>query len=289
MSTSVLKSTEFKNIISNIRFYDRKYPDKNEFVYAKITRYEETGIFCYLYEYKCEALLSFKDASSSKKLKNIKKQVKKGGSYILTVIDVDKEKHFIDVEKRSIDEAEQASFEQLILFYEKIFNVFVKAFYIKNPNSSTEDIYNFLRKTLWLQDPKLIQKNISCIHTEPRRISELYNIDILPENDILAQISKHIKKPSYKHMIKLEVKTISLDGIKHIANTLDKLSKKLFLPEFLVYGAPYYYCIVKTEYDPSFNPDEYLEKIKSDIKCFISENKTDNLGIKIEEAYYKLV
>jgi translation initiation factor 2 alpha subunit (eIF-2alpha) len=201
---------------------------------------------------------------------------------------MDSEKGFIDVEKRSIDEKEQITFEQLILFYEKVFNTFVKAYYIYNPDCSLEDVYNFLRKTLWLQDPKLIQKNLVNIHIQPDEIIKLYNIDHIPENDIFNQLSKHIKKPSYKHIIKLEVKTISLEGVKNISNTLEDLSKKLDIPEFLVYGVPYYYCRITTEYNPEFKPQVYLDSLKLGIEDFINQNKNSSIGIKIEELYYKL-
>ena len=147
----------------------------------------------------------------------------------MTVVGIQSEKGFIDVEKRSIDDEEQNKFEQLILFYEKVFNTFVKSFYIYNPDCSLEDIYNFLRNTLRLQDPKLIQKNLINIHTQPVSIKKLYNIDYLPENDIFHQLAKHIKKPTYKHIIKLEVKTISLEGVKDISNILDRLSKTRYI------------------------------------------------------------
>ena len=49
--------------------------------------------------------MSFKDASSSRKLRVIRREVHKNKKYILTAIKVDAE-NFIDVEKRNIDENE---------------------------------------------------------------------------------------------------------------------------------------------------------------------------------------
>lgn len=288
MSTKVLQDSKFKSIISNLKFYDKDFPEINEYVIAKIIRYEETGIYCYLNEYKCEALLSFKDASSSKRLKNIKKQVKKGHSYILTVVGVDNIKGFIDVEKRSIDNDDQSNFEKLILFYEKVFNIFVKTFFTINPNCYTEDIYNFLKSTLWLQNPKLIQENLKDIHTNPSNIVEMYNLKSVSEGNILDDLSKIITKPSYTHIVNLDVKSISLNGRNDIISILTNISNEVEIPEFRVIGVPIYSSKIKTEFDPTFDPKLYSINITEKIESFIDNNKSNEYGIKIEEISYKL-
>ena len=72
------------------------------------------GIDCSINEYKTDAFMSFKDASSSKKLRNIRKEVIKGRNYILVVTKVDRTKGFIDVEKRSIDKEIEKKYTDLI-------------------------------------------------------------------------------------------------------------------------------------------------------------------------------
>ena len=68
--------------------------------------------------------MSYKDASSSKKLRNIKKEITKNKNYILITSSVDYEKNFIDVEKRSIDKKDESEYNSLIVFYQKVFNIF---------------------------------------------------------------------------------------------------------------------------------------------------------------------
>jgi len=287
MTSSIFQENHFKSFLSKLKFYDKQYPKKNEYVLAKITRYEEHGIYCYLNEYKCEALLSFKDASSSKKLKNIKKQVKKGRTYILTVYDVNDEKGFIDVEKRSIDEEEELEFTKLINFYEKIFNIFVKEYFKINPKCEKEDVYEFLKNTLWKEDPKLIEKNLKDIHIDSEKVIELYNLNYIKTN-LLQELLLNIPKPGYKHGICIDVKSFSLNAVNDIIEYIKQLGNEINT-EFRNYSIPLYYSSIKTEYDPKFNPDEYKKSLQDKINNFIKSNPKDKLIASLKDVSYKLV
>ena len=84
-----IDDSKFKNLMKTLRYYEKKLPSVDDYVLATITNYTDAGIFCYLDEYKIEAFMSFKDASSSRKLRVIRKEVHKNKKYILTVTKVD--------------------------------------------------------------------------------------------------------------------------------------------------------------------------------------------------------
>ena len=111
---SITKESKYKQLLKSTRFYKNKLPEINEYVYTFIKGYQDMGIDCFINEYKADAFMSFRDASSSKKLRNIRKEVIKSRSYILLVTKVDKEKGFIDVEKRSIDLKDEKKYIDLI-------------------------------------------------------------------------------------------------------------------------------------------------------------------------------
>ena len=129
---SITKESKYKQLLKSTRFYKNKLPEINEYVYTFIKGYQDMGIDCFINEYKADAFMSFRDASSSKKLRNIRKEVIKSRSYILLVTKVDKEKGFIDVEKRSIDLKDEKKYIDLINFYQKVFSVFLKLFIFNN-------------------------------------------------------------------------------------------------------------------------------------------------------------
>ena len=78
-------------------FYSNKFPEEGDMVYGKIVKFNEYGIKVLLKEYNdMEAFVNYRDASNSKRIKNIKKQLKNNKSYAFTVVSVDKDKEFID-------------------------------------------------------------------------------------------------------------------------------------------------------------------------------------------------
>ena len=174
---SITKEGKYKQILKSTRFYKKKLPDINEFIYTYVKGYQDMGINCYINEYKAEAFMSFRDASSSKKLRNIRKDVIKSRNYILMVTKVDKHKGFIDVEKRSIDSEDEKKYIDLINFYQKVFIVFIKSFVFNKIDCSQEDVYDFLEKTLWKQDPKNIRENLYLIHNSKDKVKDDYGLN----------------------------------------------------------------------------------------------------------------
>ena len=281
--------TNLKKRINTLRFYKKKLPYEDEYVLAKIISFKETGIYCNLIEYKTEALLSFKDASSSKKLKNIKKQVVKNRNYILMTTAVDYNKGFIDVEKRTIDENEQDTFSKLINFYEKIFNVFVKCFLLSKPSASNDDIYEFLEHTLWKEDPKLIKENFENIHINDLQIIGKYNLDHPVGWKILEQLKNTIKKPTYKHLLKLNIRSLNIDAAKHIKNIVEKMSVSIKDLELKIFNPPIYVCEFTNIYKEDFKPQQFSVDLENKINIFINDNIDNELSIKIDEINYKIV
>lgn len=265
-------------IIKSLRYYEKEYPEINEYVMVKIKKFTDIGIFCKLIEYNKEALLSFKDASSSKRLKTIKKQIDKKKNMIVTVLNVNKEKGFIDVEKRSIDKDEEEKFINLIKFYYRIFNIFVKRFLLHNNEVTSEsNIYEFLKKTLWLQNPKNIISNMSCIHTNLNKVLEQYNLT--DKNNINIDIINDIKNiipiPVCKIYIQFKINSLSLFAYEDIKTFINNVEKNLET-NIIVETPPYYSCLIEKKYDHNsdlvYIKKEYNENVNKIIKNNLIED-----------------
>ncbi len=66
----------YNTTIDNIRYYKHTIPNINDLVYSEILSYTDTGVTCYLKEYKLKGFMSYKELTNIKKLKNIKKYLK---------------------------------------------------------------------------------------------------------------------------------------------------------------------------------------------------------------------
>lgn len=273
-------------IIKSLRYYEKEYPENNEYVMVKIKKFTDIGIFCKLIEYNKEALLSFKDASSSKRLKTIKKQIDKKKNMIVAVLNVDNEKGFIDVEKRSIDKDEEEKFIDLIKFYFRIFNIFVKRFLLHNNDSNEfmneSNVYDFLKKTLWLQNPKNIKSNMSCIHTNLNKVLEQYNLtDKNNINiDIIDDIKNIIPIPVCKIYIQFKINSLSLYAYEDIKTFTSNVEKKLET-NIIVETPPYYSCLIKKKYDNNYDLVDIKKEYNENVNKIIKNNPIENLFVTI--------
>ena len=285
---SLTKEEKYKQIINSTRFYKNKFPDINEFVLVYIKGYHDMGIDCFINEYKTEAFMSFADASSSKKLRNIRKQVIKNRSYILIITKINLEKGFIDVEKRSIDKEQELEYTNLINFYQKVFTFFVKAYVFDNIDCSQEDVYNFLDSTLWAQDSKKIKENMYKIHTSPELVKEQYNLYGDLGESIFKNLTETIPEPKCSVVLKLQINSLALDAVSDIKIATDELSEITGNP-FRVTSVPLYSCEFKSDYKDLDRLTELLHLDNGDVAKYINNISRHKLYIKTVESHVKLI
>lgn len=288
---SNIDDVKFKKCMKTLRYYEKNLPSVDDYVLATIRNYTDAGIFCFLDEYKIEAFMAFKDASSSRKLRIIRKEVHKNKKYILTAIKVDEKKNFIDVEKRNINENEQSEMMKIINFYSKVFNIFVKTFVINNQTSTKSDIYSFLSQTLWQQDKEQIKEIMYKLHTETDFVVNKFNLESEIGNKIINELKQNLDKPYFENTLTFKINSISLNAIQDIKNFL-KVCSDEFKTEFRSKSSPYYYCKINRDYYNSdgtvFNKDSFNDYIKNTIKRLL-ENKVLNLFVDIEGIECKYI
>jgi len=284
---SEVKEEKYRELLKSTRFYKKTLPDKDEYVRVLIQDFKDVGIYCYINEYKKYAFMSYKDASSSKKLKNIRKEVTKNHTYILITTAVDHEKGFIDVEKRSIDKTEESTYNALIGLYQRVFTIFIKVFIFNNPNCSQEELYAFLDNTLWREDPKRIQDNMLHIHSDLQLVIDKYNITGILAKEIINGLLEIIPRPKYKYTIKLQVNSLSIQASDDIKEAMIQLNKLLDV-EFKVDSAPNYICNIIKDYDKDDPPENKLIQYTENVKKYIETVSKDELFMKFISSHYIL-
>ena len=91
MEDTIYKSKLYKSYLEKLTYFKNELPKVDELVRAKVTKIGDTGIICFLPEYKTDAFLTFQEASNSKKLYRIKQQYSINKTYIAKVSCVDYE------------------------------------------------------------------------------------------------------------------------------------------------------------------------------------------------------
>eukprot|EP00755_Sulcionema_specki_P016723 Sspe_Gene.1046::Locus_353_Transcript_1_1_Confidence_1.000_Length_1206::g.1046::m.1046/K03237/EIF2S1; translation initiation factor 2 subunit 1 len=88
--------------IGTCRFYEKKYPDLDDLVMVKIRTISPSAAYVHLLEYNnVEGMISMSEVSR-RRIRSIGKHLKVGGTEVVQVIRVDKEKGYIDLSKKKV-------------------------------------------------------------------------------------------------------------------------------------------------------------------------------------------
>ena len=146
--------------------YNKKFPVIDEIVIAKIDNINELGINVSLIHYdNIKGYISYSEVSRKKKF-NINKILTVGKETHLIVINVDTEKGFVDLSKRTINTEEIALFDEKYKIYIKLYNMFrnfFKKYHDYKGEYDDKQLEEFLKNTLWKFQGSLEDNEISEI------------------------------------------------------------------------------------------------------------------------------
>jgi translation initiation factor 2 subunit 1 len=102
------------------------YPEENEIVICTITKIQHHSVFCSLDEYGKSGMLHISEISSGR-IRNLNEYVKEGKTIICKVLQINKEKGYIDLSLRRVTEAQKkqkaASLKKYQFAYKLVENV----------------------------------------------------------------------------------------------------------------------------------------------------------------------
>lgn len=137
-----------------VYYYKKKFPDTDDIVIGQVDKISEYGIEVTLVEF--DNLKGFINCSevSRKKRVNFNKILTIGKEVFLHVMQVDKEKGFVDLSKRTICDEDIKTFKEKHKIYIQLYNVFkqlyMKLNQISNPESINEnELYHFMCGSFW--------------------------------------------------------------------------------------------------------------------------------------------
>jgi translation initiation factor 2 alpha subunit (eIF-2alpha) len=242
--------------------YNKKFPVIDEIVIGKIDNIDELGINVSLIHYdNLKGYISYSEVSRKKKF-NVNKILIVGKETHLIVINVDPDKGFVDLSKRTINDEEITLFDEKYKIYIKLYNMFrnfFKRYYDYKGEYEEKKLEEFLKNTLWKYQETLEDNEISETITNSDNNTELINQSLnLDKSKLKDIIDDYIKtnifvvKPSKEIIFTLY--SIGEEGYFDLKYTLD-------------YKNFYFYKNIVDDYSISI-----LYETNSDYKIIIKQN-----------------
>jgi len=256
-------------------FYKKEgYPEIGELVICKVNRITPHAAFVSLEEYKeKEAMLHISEVSS-RWVSDIREVLKEGKVIVCKVLNVDKEKGFVDVSLKRVSRSEELmkreewKNENRV---DKMLEVIAKKL-----NSSIEEAYNNIGF-------KIIEKygNLRSILQEVSEEGEkaLDNLEIKKEwrDAFLELIRDYLKTTKVSISCILELKSFAGDGVERVRKILmeiEKRSKRSKVEIKLSYlGTPRYKIdLISTNYK---RIEKFLTSLNAELEKLGKENEVE--------------
>jgi translation initiation factor 2 alpha subunit (eIF-2alpha) len=242
--------------------YNKRLPNVDEIVIGKIDNINELGIDVSLVEYNnLRGYISYSEVSRKKKF-NINKILTLGKEVHLIVINVDVEKSFIDLSKRTINNEEITLFDEKYKIYIKLYNMFrhfFKRYYDYKGDYDNKKLEEFLKNTFWKyqesMEDKEIYETITNSDNNIQLINNSLNLDLVKLKSVIDDYIKlniFVVKPSKEIIFTLY--SVEEEGYYDLKYVLD-------------YKNFYFYKNVSEDYIISI-----LYETNSDYKLIIKQN-----------------
>jgi len=270
--------------------YNKKFPVVDEVIIGRIDNIDELGINVSLSHYdNLKGYISYSEVSRKKKF-NVNKILIVGKETHLIVINIDPDKGFIDLSKRTINDEEIALFDEKYKTYIKLYNMFrnfFKRYYDYKGEYDDNELEEFLKNTLWkfqetLEDDE-IGETITNSDNNTDLINQTINLDKLKLKGIIDDYIKTniiILKPSKEIIFTLY--SVGEEGYFDLKYTLDFKNfyfYKNIVDDYsisILYETNSEYKIIIKQNDYIIKNQDYdIEKVEVDILDEILKRSTE--------------
>jgi len=276
-----------------VYLYKKKIPNVNEIIIGKIDKITELGIDVSLVEYdNIKGYISYSEVSRKKKF-NINKILTVGKDVHLIVINIDIDKGYIDLSKRTINDEEIKLFDEKYKQYLHLYSIFkylYHRYHQLKSISDEKDFENFLNITLWKYQENYDNETILEKITNSDYITELLNLtnefDVLNIDKLKEVINEYIRtkivlvKPSKE--ISFNLCSLEISGLYDLKYAMDyknfyfynKISEDYTIS--IVYDTNSEYKISIKQNDFSIKNQDYdIDKVEENLMDEISKRSSE--------------
>jgi len=276
-----------------VYLYKKKIPNVDEIIIGKIDKITELGIDVSLVEYdNIKGYISYSEVSRKKKF-NINKILTVGKDVHLIVINIDIDKGYIDLSKRTINDEEIKLFDEKYKQYLHLYSIFkylYHRYHQLKSISDEKDFENFLNITLWKYQENYDNETILEKITNSDYIAELLNLtnefDVLNIDKLKEVINEYIRtkivlvKPSKE--ISFNLCSLEISGLYDLKYAMDyknfyfynKISEDYTIS--IVYDTNSEYKISIKQNDFSIKNQDYdIDKVEENLMDEISKRSSE--------------
>ncbi|KAJ2451215.1 hypothetical protein EV183_003757 [Coemansia sp. RSA 2336] len=250
--------------MKNCRFYEPKYPSPGDVVMAKIIRIsdEDIGAYVQLEEYGgIEAMLPLSELSR-RRIRSIQKLLRVGSFEPLVVMRVDQAKGYIDLSKKSVSPEEAQVCDDRFKKSRKVHTIITHV--ADKRGMEPEQLYEKFGWPLYAKYGhayhafKLAVSDSQAVFGEFELEKELLD-------DLMVDISRHMKPQRAKLRAKIDVSCFSFEGIEAIRRALQAaqaVSTEQTKLDITLIAPPEYVIAME-----SINPEEDIKLINRAIEA----------------------
>jgi len=231
-----------------MRYYEKKFPEIDEFVVVKVQSIEEMGAYVSLLEYdNIEGMIQFTELSR-RRIRSVSKLIRVGKTEICVVLRVDKEKGNIDLSKRRVNTEDLVPCEQRYNKAKAVHGIMRHL-----ADMTKEDMEQLYKDITWplykefghaydafklaMKDPERVFKNVKFSSEDVRKC-------------LLQQLEHRMKPQPIKLRADIEVTCFASEGIDAIKEALKEGERVMTTEEYAIkiqlISPPFYVMITTT-------------------------------------------
>jgi len=209
------------------RFYEKKFPEIDDVVVVNVRSIADMGAYVHLLEYNNIEGMILLSELSRRRIRSINKMVRVGKDEIVSVLRVDKDKGYIDLSKRRVNDEDKKKCENR---YEKAKHVNSILRHVADTIglTSQEQLEELFEKTAWTLDREYKKPDADyaasydCFKRAVDEPQILEALDISPETRevLLKTIRRRLTPQAVKVRADIEVSCYTYEGIDAIKAAL---------------------------------------------------------------------
>merc|ERR1712156_407391 len=213
--------------MSQCRYYENKYPEIDDVVVVNVRSIADMGAYVHLLEYNNIEGMILLSELSRRRIRSINKMVRVGKGEIVSVLRVDKDKGYIDLSKRRVNDEDRKKCENR---YEKAKHVNSILRHVADTigMESQEQLEELFEKTAWTLDREYKKEgseyaaSYDCFKRAVDEPLILEALDIAPETRevLLKTIRRRLTPQAVKVRADIEVSCYTYEGIDAIKAAL---------------------------------------------------------------------
>ncbi|KAJ2161944.1 hypothetical protein GGF46_001040 [Coemansia sp. RSA 552] len=205
--------------MSTCRYYEARYPSPGDVVMATIARIseDEIGAYVQLDEYGgIEGMIPLSELSR-RRIRSVQKLLRVGSREPMAVLRVDQDKGYIDLSKKTVSVEEAQACQDKFKMSRKVHSIITHV--AKKKDMEPEELYAQFGWPLYAKYGHAYNAFKAAV-ADPEAVLGEFNLEPALFQELMQDVSRHMKPQRAKLHAKIDVRCFSFQGIEAIRKAL---------------------------------------------------------------------